>query len=100
MKAPALVLLAALGACAHAAPEAGVSFRVEANVAEATVLVDDVLVGRAAEWKGGGPGARHLRPGFHRVEVRAPGFYSVYQEIDARDGGAAVVRAQLRPLLD
>jgi len=81
--------------CAHG--PAGVALHVEANVPEATVWVDDVLVGSASEWAHEG---RHLRAGFHRIEIRAPGFYSVFQEIEQPDGGRASVKAQLRPLLE
>ena len=93
-----VVLALGLAACAHAA--AGVALQVDANVPEATVLVDDVLVGRAAEWTAAAANNRHVRAGFHRVEIRAPGYYSVYREIDERDGGTVKVEADLKPLLD
>ena len=73
------------------------ALRVETNVPDATVWVDDVLVGKAADWSRDG---RHIRPGFHRVEVRAPGYYSVFQEIEQPEGGQAAIRADLKPLLD
>jgi hypothetical protein len=84
-----------LASCAHA--PAGVALHVDANVLEATVWVDDVLVGRASEWAHDG---RHLRAGFHRIEIRASGYYSVFQEIEQPDGGLATVKATLRPLLE
>jgi PEGA domain len=101
-RAPLAILSLWLGvaACAHAPSSSGVALRVETNVADATVWVDDILVGRAAEWTGDAPTARHLRPGFHRVEVRAPGYYSVFREIDQPEGGRATVAAPLKPLLD
>jgi hypothetical protein len=86
--------------CAHAPSAGGDALRVETNVADATVWVDDILVGPAAEWTGDRPTARHLRPGFHRVEVRAPGHHSVFREIDQPDGGRVTVAASLKPLLD
>jgi len=93
-----LVLAAALAAsCAHFSPPAGVALEVTANVPEATIWVDDVLVGSVSAWAREG---RHVRPGFHRVEIRAPGYYSVFQEIDQPDGGKAAVKATLRPLLE
>ena len=100
MRAPrTLVLAAALGlvACAHARPPAGVALHVDANVPDATVWVDDVLVGRTSEWAHDG---RHLRAGFHRIEIRAPGYYSVYREIEQPDGGHADIKATLRPVLE
>ena len=87
-------------ACAHAPSAGAVGLRVEANVPEATVWIDDVLVGRANEWTANGNGLRHIRPGFHRVEIRAAGFYSVFKEVDSPAGSSALVRADLRPLLD
>ena len=58
--------------------------RVESNVPDATIWVDDVLVGTVAAWAREG---RHIRAGFHRVEIRAPGYYSVFQEVEQPDGG-------------
>jgi hypothetical protein len=84
-------------ACAHFSAPAGVALEVESNVPESTLWVDDVLVGSVTAWAREG---RHVRAGFHRVEVRAPGYYSVYAEIDQPDGGRAAVKAALRPLLE
>ena len=92
------VLLAswlAAASCAHG--PTGVALQVEANVPEATIWVDDVLIGNVAAWARDG---RHIRAGFHRVEIRAPGYYSVYQEVEQRDGGRASVNATLRPLIE
>jgi hypothetical protein len=97
---PSLLVLTvaiALAACAHVSPPAGVTLAVETNVHDATIWVDDVLVGTVSAWAREG---RHVRPGFHRIEVRAPGHYSVFEEIDQPDGGRAIVKANLRPLLD
>ncbi len=84
-------------ACAHSGTYGAAAFRVESNVPDASVLIDDVLVGRASEWAGEG---KHLRPGFHRVEIRYPGYYSYYAEVDLAEGGSAVVKATLRPFLE
>ncbi|HVX95047.1 MAG TPA: hypothetical protein VHK47_09055 [Polyangia bacterium] len=92
-----LTLTIALGACAHVSPPAGVTLAIETNVPDATIWVDDVLVGTVSAWAREG---RHVRPGFHRIEVRAPGHYSVFDEIDQPDGGRAIVKANLRPLLE
>lgn len=91
------LLCSALAACAHAPSGAAVSLRVDSNVPEATVWIDDQLVGKASDFASG---ARRVRAGFHRVEVRSPGHYSVFQEIEQPDGGSAVVKAQLHPLLE
>jgi hypothetical protein len=92
----ALFLLLVLGAsCAHA--PGGVALQVTTNVPEATLWVDDVLVGTVAAWTREG---RHIRAGFHRVEIRASGTYSVFQEVQAADGGHVAIKATLRPLLE
>jgi hypothetical protein len=83
--------------CAHYSPPAGVALLVEANVPESTIWVDDVLVGTVSAWAREG---RHVRPGFHRVEIRAVGYYSVYREIEQPDGGRVAIKADLRPLLE
>jgi hypothetical protein len=100
MRVPSLLVLCfaiAVAACAHVSPPAGVALSVETNVPDATIWVDDVLVGTVSAWSREG---RHVRAGFHRIEVRAPGHYSVFQEIEQPDGGRAVVKANLRPLLE
>ncbi|HEY2730578.1 MAG TPA: PEGA domain-containing protein [Polyangia bacterium] len=86
-----------LASCAHVPTPAGVALRVESNVLDATIWVDDVLVGTVAAWAREG---RHIRAGFHRVEIRAPGYYSVFQEIERPDGGQATLAVTLRPLLE
>jgi hypothetical protein len=94
---PALGLSLALGACAHFSSPAGVTLDVQSNVPESTIWVDDVLVGTVSAWSREG---RHVRPGFHRVEIRAAGYYSVYQEIEQPDGGRAVIKANLHPTIE
>jgi hypothetical protein len=97
-------LLAALAAalsvgagCATAIPYGAISMRVDSNVPDATVWVDDVLVGRVADWAKDG---RHIRSGFHRIEIRHGGYYSYFQELELGEGAHAVVKAQLRPLVE
>jgi hypothetical protein len=92
-----LALGSLLASCAHAPTPGGVALQVTTNVPEATLWVDDVLVGTVSGWAREG---RHLRAGFHRVEIRAPGYYSVFQEVQQADGGQAVIKATLRPLLE
>jgi hypothetical protein len=92
-----LLLAFSLGAsCAHTLSGGG-SFRVDCNFPDATVWVDDVLVGSAASWKAGG---RQIRAGFHRIEIRRPGTYSVFKEIDLPVGGQSVVVAKLHETID
>ena len=87
----------AAASCAHTIQGGSVSFRVDSNVPDATVWIDDVLVGKVSDWARDG---RNIRAGFHRVEVRSPGYYSVYQELEQPDGGHAVIKATLHPLLE
>jgi PEGA domain len=90
----AFVLLAS--ACATSLATVGVAFRVESNVPDATVWIDDVLVGRAVEWQREG---RYIRPGFHRIEIRHPNFYSYFAEIEPAAGAQTSIKAELHPLL-
>jgi hypothetical protein len=91
-----LMLALAPLACATMTRPGG-SLQIQCNVPDAAVFVDDVLVGRAAEWA---PPGKALRPGFHRVEVRHPSYFSHYAEVELADGGGALVKADLHPLLD
>jgi protein-S-isoprenylcysteine O-methyltransferase Ste14 len=43
---------------------------------------------------------RFIRPGFYRVEIRHPSYYSHFEEITVADGGSALVKAELHPLLE
>jgi hypothetical protein len=89
--------VAPIASCAHSMPYGAVAFRVDSNVPEATVWVDDVLVGKASDWAKDG---KHIRAGFHRIEVRAPGYYSFFQEIELPEGAQAVVNATLRQVIE
>jgi hypothetical protein len=91
----ASVLLAVSSCATFSRPAA--TFALECNVPEAVVVIDDVLVGRASEWA---PPGRLIRTGFHRIEVRHPGYFTHYAEIQLADGATAVVKAKLHPLLD
>jgi PEGA domain len=91
-----LALLSVGAACAQTLPEGG-SVRVDCNLTDATVWIDDVLVGNASSWKAEG---RQIRAGFHRIEIRRPGYYSVFKEVDLPVGGHSVVEAKLRETID
>jgi hypothetical protein len=85
------------GGCATMVPGGdSVPFRVETSVADATVWVDDRLVGSAANLAT--PGTR-VRVGFHRVEIRHPTHYSFFKEIEPKNGDDVVIRADLHELL-
>jgi hypothetical protein len=87
----------ALAGCATLASGPRGNFAVTCNVAEAAVLVDDVLVGPVSEW---GPPGRPIRPGFHRIEIRHPSYFSHYTEVEVVDGHPCQIAAQLHPLLE
>jgi len=96
-----LLLLAATatGSASCATIGAGpptVPLRVEVNVVDATVWIDDHLAGSAMSLSK--PGTR-LRVGFHRVEIRHPAYYSYFTEIKPVAGDDVVVRAQLHELV-
>jgi PEGA domain-containing protein len=101
MRAQTLILTLALAvgssACAHFSAPTGVVLAVDSNVPESTIWVDDVLVGTVGAWTREG---RHIRAGFHRIEIRASGYYSVFKEIEQPDGGHATVKATLRPVVE
>ena len=99
MKSIGLVLFAVslFAGCASLRSEGSAAFRVECNVPEAAVLLDDVPMGRASQWAKSG---RFIRPGFYRVEIRHPSYYSHFEEITVANGGLALVKAELHPLLE
>ena len=96
LAAAALFALAAVS-CAHGLGGEAISFRVECNVPDATLWVDDVLVGKVTDWKSDGT---QIRAGFHRIEVRHPNYYSFFQEVELPGGSHVVVNAKLRELIE
>lgn len=73
-----------------------IPLRVEVNVPDATVWIDDHLVGSAMALSK--PGTR-LRVGFHRVEVRHPAYYSFFMEVKPTAADDLVIRAHLHELI-
>jgi len=90
------LLLALVVSCAHTIGANAISLRVECNVPEATVWIDDVLVGTAKSWSS----ERTIRAGFHRIEVRHPGYYSFFQEVELPGGSQVLVTANLHELVE
>ena len=88
---------AALAGCAHTLSSGAAGVRVECNVPDASVWIDDLLAGNAREWKSEG---HQIRAGFHRIEIRHPGYFSFFQEVELPPGSRTVVNARLRELLD
>ena len=99
LKAIALfaLVLGFVAGCATMQAEAFGSLRVDCNVPGAAVLLDDQLIGKAADLH---KDAKSLAPGFYRVEIQSPGYYSYVTEVDVPEGGQAAVKADLHPLLD
>ena len=93
----ATFFVVAVGGCAHTLDMGAVGVRVECNVPDATVWIDDLLAGSTKEWKSEG---HQMRAGFHRIEIRHPGYYSFFQEVDLPAGSRTVVNAKLRELLE
>lgn len=94
--AAAVLLAPGLGCTSMRAAGDSVPLRVETNVPDAIVWVDDRLVGTAASLVSSGT---RLRVGFHRIEVRHPAHYSFFTEVDPKRGEDVVIRAQLHELL-
>ncbi len=89
------LLLIAVG-CATMQAEGTATLRIECNVPEAAVLLDDAIFARAADVAKQG---KAIRPGFYRVEIRHPDYYPYFAEFTVEEGGTAALRAELHPLL-
>jgi hypothetical protein len=92
-----LLPLLSLVGCAQTLSSGAIAVRVDCNVPDATLWIDDALVGTTASWKNG---ERQIRSGFHRIEVRHPGYYSFFQEVELPGGSHVVVTAKLRELVE
>ena len=91
------VFLALLVAsCATIRPPVA-TLAVRCNVPEASVVIDDIPLGPAARWA---PPGQPIPPGFHRIEVRHPSYYSHYAEVQLSAGGSSAIAIDLHPLLD
>jgi hypothetical protein len=74
-----------------------VSLRVASNVPDATVWIDDHLVAPVSDFA---KTDMRLIVGFHRIEIRALGYYSRFEEVDAKPGLPVTIHAPLHQLLD
>ena len=63
------LLLLALVSCAHTLSANAIAFSVDCNVPDATVWIDDVLVGKAADFKKDG---RQIKAGFRQPGLQCP----------------------------
>jgi hypothetical protein len=91
-----VLLLAGSLSCAQTLSSSAIAVRVDCNVPDATVWIDDILVGTTSSWHA----PRQIRAGFHRVEIRHPGYYSFFQEVELPGGSDVVVDAKLRELIE
>lgn len=83
-----LIPLALLLASGCAGAPKTVSFRLHANVDEASVTVDDQLLGSAAFVQKRGVA---LPPGTHRVTVERPGYFPFDELVEAKEGQPPIV---------
>lgn len=86
--------LSLLVACATSTPAA--VYRIEAAPPDAQVWIDDKLVGKVSDFATG----KRLPPGFHRIEIRHPGYYSAFEEVEPRPGEEVRVQAPLHELIE
>lgn len=81
----ALVLAAACGAPATPS-SATVSLRMRGTPAEATVTIDDQIVGQLDYVAARGVA---LPPGAHHISVKAPGYFPLDREVEAKLAGGS-----------
>lgn len=89
--APAVVV-----GCATAGQRDAAFLRLECNVPEASLWIDDRPAGRAAAWRE----ARPMPAGFRRLELRHPGYFTFYKEVTTQPGDTVFITAQLHPELE
>jgi hypothetical protein len=87
-----------IGACAHTDAAAGKrGIYLDCDVQQANVFVDDYYLQHALNWRAK-PMA--LRPGMHRIEVVADGYYNYYGEVTVGEQGFQTIVVRLRKTLD
>ncbi len=94
--AAGLFVLGAL-ACAHTSGEGTRGILLDCDLPEANVFVDDFYLQHAASWRGK---PMPLRPGWHRLEVVADGYYPYYGEVTVGERGFQTVVVRMRKSLD
>jgi hypothetical protein len=95
-----LVLAPAAGALPGCATGRGLRdaafLRLDCNVPDATLWIDDHPAGHAAAWRE----ARPMPAGFRRLELRHPGYFTFYKELSTQPGDTVVLTARLQPELE
>jgi len=83
---------------AQAPSTATVSLRMRGTPADATVTIDDQIVGQLDYVAARGVA---LPPGVHHITVQAPGYFPMDREVDAKSPGAPIdVVVKLVPVPD
>jgi hypothetical protein len=88
--------LGCLAACATVPPRPRARLTVTCNVPDASLWIDDAFAGTASMWAKGAA----IPAGFHRVEVRHPGHFSFFAEINPRAGEVIGLNVVLQATLD
>jgi hypothetical protein len=71
-------------------------FEARGNPPDATVWIDDRMMGTVLELT---RAPRRIAAGFHRIEIRCPGFESHFEELDVKPELPQVVRFELHEIL-
>lgn len=86
-----------LAGCASLRFGGNAILRIDCDVPEASVFINDEYVGIARDWAVDG---RMVRPGFVRIELRHPDRFTHHQDVELTKGDAVRLKVVLRPLLD
>jgi hypothetical protein len=92
-----LALAAGLSGCAHGGAAGKRGIYLDCDVPGANVFVDDFYLQHAFRWR---EQPMPLRPGFHRIQIVADGYYTYYGEVTVRELGFEKVTVHLRKALE
>jgi hypothetical protein len=73
------------------------ALKIDCDVPDAALYVDDIFLGRAAEWNVDG---RFVKAGLHRFELRHPDYFTHYEEQLLERGDAVLLRIRMHRQLD
>jgi hypothetical protein len=98
LTATAAVAVVVGGADCATVPRHGPSapFEASGNPPDATVWIDDRMMGTVLELT---RAPRRIAAGFHRIEIRCPGFESHFEELDVKPDLPQVIRFDLHEIL-
>ncbi|MDZ4696233.1 MAG: hypothetical protein SGI86_13890 [Deltaproteobacteria bacterium] len=94
-----VVCLIALGfiGCASLRFGGAAALKIDCDVPDAALYVDEVFLGRAAAWSVDG---RFIKAGLHRFELRHPDYFTHYEEQNLERGDAVLLRIRMHRQLD